>query len=170
MNKSIIRFFGGDYNYTKSECMADEKYLGWSQSLKGLSILLFLILLENENKESKAKNRIVEDIKLRLEIYAEPQFIPDFEEMMFCWKTKMSLINNRKDYIVWIQDEVDKRVEAVVGGGYRKSYHKGAELIVYLGQVLESNGEKGSVRLVDKYRKIHSRKRAFKSELNDLLS
>lgn len=171
MNKSIIRFFNGDYHYLKSECIADKKYLGWSNSLKGLSIPLFLILLENGNKDSKAKNKIVENIKLRLGIYSELQFIPDFKEMILCWKTKMPLIDNKKEYIEWIQDEVDKRVEAVVGGGYRKSYHKGAELIVYLGQVLESNGEKGATtRLVDKYKKIYLRKRAFKSQLNDLLS
>ncbi|WP_432409398.1 hypothetical protein [Wukongibacter sp. M2B1] len=171
MNKSIIRFFSGEYNHIKRDCIVDKKYLGWSNSLKGLSIPLFLILLENGNKDFKAKNKIVENIKLRLGIYSELQFTPDFEEMILYWKTKMPLIDSKKEYIEWIQDEVDKRVEGVVGGGYRKSYHKGAELIVYLGQVLESNGEKGAtMRLVDKYKKIYSRKRAFKSELNDLLS
>jgi hypothetical protein len=86
------------------------------------------------------------------------------------WKKKISIGEEKNFYLKWIEEEVDKRVEAVVGGGYRKSYYKGAELIVYLGQVLESLGEENAAKdLVKKYKKKYSRKSAFKAEIDKLL-
>ena len=62
-----------------------------------------------------------------------------------------------------------ERTEAIVGGGYRNSYHKAAELIVVFGGILEENGELGAMRrLVDHYKQIHSRKRAFRTKIDEL--
>jgi len=52
----------------------------------------------------------------------------------------------------WMLEEVDKRTEAVVGGGYRHSYHKAAEMIVVMEEILEENGEiNGAEGLIEKY-------------------
>lgn len=60
---------------------------------------------------------------------------------------------------------MDNRTGAVVGGGYRNSYCKAAVLITTLGETLESNGMiNGKMDLIEHYKKIHSRKRAFKAE------
>ncbi len=168
--RSIIRFLNGDFEYAKKNCIMDKEYLGWSTSYKGLCISLFLILLENGNKPSKAKREITNFIIRRIENSYYVQNIEYYEALLQKWKTNIP-INNVKDlYINWISIEVDKRVNAVVGGGFRDSYYKGAQLIIYLGQILESNGEMGAtLRLVEKYRKLYSRKRAFKGELNNLL-
>ncbi len=78
------------------------------------------------------------------------------------------LLCNTSD-IGWIKKEVDKRTEAVVGGGYRKSYYKAAALITALGETLESNGKvNGKMVTIEHYKKLHSRKRAFKAEIEML--
>ncbi|MEI3599160.1 MULTISPECIES: hypothetical protein [unclassified Oceanobacillus] len=57
----------------------------------------------------------------------------------------------------------------VVGGGHRHRYYKPAELIAALGEALESNGDlNGKTKLIEYYKKAHSRKSAFKAEFNAL--
>lgn len=49
-------------------------------------------------------------------------------------------------------------------------YYKVAELIVALGEVKEANGViNGKMNIIEHYKRIHSRKTAFKSELNSLI-
>lgn len=69
----------------------------------------------------------------------------------------------------WLEKEVDKRAEAVVGGGHRKSYYKAAILIVALGETLESNGKfHGRMALIEYYKKMYSQKSAFRAEFEML--
>lgn len=57
-----------------------------------------------------------------------------------------------------------------VDGKHRQSYHKVAELIVQLGEIMEANGKiNGRLHIIDYYKKLHSIKRAFKAELDMLL-
>ena len=54
-------------------------------------------------------------------------------------------------------------------GGHRKSYYKAAALIAALGETMESNGKlHGRMVLIEHYKKMHSRKRAFKTEFEML--
>ncbi|HCS10748.1 MAG TPA: hypothetical protein DIV40_04755 [Clostridiales bacterium] len=96
----------------------------------------------------------------------------DFLDLFFYWREKQTLTEDQYEkYISWLKNEIDKRTEGVVGGGYRNSYYKAAVLIASLGETLESNGiANGRTRTIEHYRKLHSRKRAFKAEfelLND---
>src|SRR5690606_7767141 len=93
-----------------------------------------------------------------------------FADRFLCWKDKVVITNDQYDkYISWLREEVDKRTQAVVGGGYRKSYHKAAELITALNETMESKGvSHGRTSLIEYYKKLHSRKRAFKAELERL--
>ena len=60
---------------------------------------------------------------------------------------------------------MDKRAEAIAGGGYRKSYYKAAVLVTALGETMESNGKlNGRRALIDRYVKLNPGKRAFKGE------
>ena len=60
-------------------------------------------------------------------------------------------------------------MEGVAPGGHRKSYHKAAELIVMLGEIREENGEiNGMYELVEHYKRMHSRKYAFRNEIDEL--
>lgn len=50
-------------------------------------------------------------------------------------------------------------------GGYRNSYYKAAMLITALGETMESNGKLGGkAMMIEHYKKMYSRKRAFKAE------
>jgi hypothetical protein len=175
IEQDIIRFFYGDLVYAQRKCISDEEYLGWSTSFKGVAVPIFLVLLEKNHKDSKVRRQIMEFIYRKIDVRKKYysfnfEYDPEFDILIQNWKKKISIGEEKNFYLKWIEEEVDKRVEAVVGGGYRKSYYKGAELIVYLGQVLESLGEENAAKdLVKKYKKKYSRKSAFKAEIDKLL-
>lgn len=163
-HKNIIRFFNGEFDDIYEDCKNDKVTLGWSNQFKGVAIPLFILLLDKDKKITKAGQQLINGITYRLE------FIEDgtksFSDQFLSWKEKVVLTNEQNEkYIEWLKEEVDKRTEAVVGGGYRKSYFKAAELIAALGETLESNGKlNGKMVLIEHYKKLHSRKRAFKAE------
>ena len=64
-----------------------------------------------------------------------------FDECLSLWRNNYKIAEDHQQMILsWLQDEIDKRTEAVVGGGFRHSYYKAAELIVVLGSILEERG------------------------------
>lgn len=167
--QDIIRFLYGDLDYAKKKSALDREYLGWTSSYKGTIIPSFLVLLEKGCKASKARKRIVGFISRRIGGSTIDCEDDEFDTLIEKWKERINIQPRRDLYLDWIKDEVDKRVDAVVGGKYRKSYYKAAELIIYLGQMLESLDYKNETQnLVNKYKKAHSRKRAFKAEVDEL--
>lgn len=166
--KSALKLLSGDFKYAKAECMRDKEYLGWSGSFKGLCVPLVLLLLDQDDDDTIAREKILTSIMDKIGSVFSKYVLEDFYQLLGVWKSKMS-IDESDEYLQWMEKEVHARVEAVVGGKYRKSYYKAAELIVYLGQVLESQGKTNAEYLmVEKYRKMHSRKRAFIAELKEL--
>ena len=93
-----------------------------------------------------------------------------FGEYFAIWRKHFQIAEkHREKYMKWLSGEVDKRVEGVVGGGHRKSYYKAAELIVMLGALREEKGEMtGIYELVEHYKRMHSRKYAFRNEIDEL--
>lgn len=161
----IYRFLLGDYKEICQECINDKNYLGWSFSLKGTVIPLLLMLLKEDDCIYHADQYIMNDLQNRLEINLFEQSI--FVKYFLEWKSKYQLDEKFKDECLeWLIYEIDQRTEIIVGGTHRKSYYKCANLIVVLGEILENKGRINSVNeLVDHYIKIHSRKRAFKTEI-----
>lgn len=168
-HKDIIRFFNGEFDYIYDIYIKEKYSLGWTTGFKGVVIPLFILLLNKEKKTTKAIKKLVNGIIYRLGFVGEDM---EFLDLFFNWREKRTLTEAQyKKYISWLEDEIDKRTEGVVGGGYRKSYYKAAVLIASFGEALESNGiANGRARTIEHYRKLHSRKRAFKAEfelLND---
>ena len=163
-HKDIIRFFNGEFDYIYEICIKEKYSLGWTTGFKGVIIPLFILLLNKEKKTTKATMKLVEGIIYRLGFMGEDI---EFLDLFFNWREKQTLTEAQyKKYISWLEDEIDKRAEGVVGGGYRKSYYKATVLIASFGEALESNGiANGRSRTIEHYRKLHSRKRAFKTEL-----
>ena len=167
--KDIIRFFNGEFDYIYDTYIKEKYSLGWTSGFKGVVIPLFILLLNKNKKSTKAIKKLVEGIIYRLGFVGEDV---DFLDLFFYWREKQTLTEEQYEkYISWLENEIDKRTEGVVGGGYRNSYYKAAVLIASLGETLESNGiANGRTRTIEHYRKLHSRKRAFKAEfelLND---
>ena len=167
-HKNIIRFFNGEFDYIYEYCKNDETILGWSTNPKGIFVPLFILVLDKGNGITKAGQQLLDGIIYRL------GFIKDdgenLSEQFLNWKGKVVLTNEEYEkYIIWLKGEVDKRTNAIVGEGHRKSYYKAAALITALGETLESNGElNGKMVIIEHYKKLHSRKRAFKAELDNL--
>lgn len=167
-HKKLLRFFNGEFDYIYEECKKDGNTLGWSSNFKGTVIPLFILLLDKNKKLTKAGQRLIDGIDYRLG-FAEDN-TKSFMDQFLGWKEKVVLRSEQYEkYIAWLNEEVDKRTEAVVGGNYRKSYYKAALLITALGETLESNGKLyGRMVTIEHYRKMHPRKRAFKAEFERL--
>ncbi|NMB27979.1 MAG: hypothetical protein GX987_08025 [Tissierellia bacterium] len=163
-HKDIIRFFNGEFDYIYGKCKMNNTTLGWSINFKGVAVPLFILLLNKDDKLTKAIEKLVNGIMYRLGFIGDVQ---SFYDIFLKWKEKQVLAEEEYDkYISWLKEEVDKRTEAVVGGGYRNSYYKAAILVVSLGEILESNGMVNGRRLmIEHYSKVHSRKSAFKAEI-----
>ena len=163
--KDIIRFFNGEFDYIYDKYKNDDYVLGWSSGFKGIAVPLFIMLLNKDKKSTKAIEKLVKGIYFRLGFAGED--VQSFLDLFLNWRERQALtVYQYEKYMTWLKDEIDKRTEGVVGGGYRKSYYKAAVLVVALGETLESNGMiNGRTIMIEHYRKAHSRKRAFKEEL-----
>lgn len=166
--KLIMGFFAGEWEQVHESCAADRNYLGWSYSFKGKGIALFLTALHQGRIEGKGCQSQID--LLTSEVYGNPLDNVSFQEALDIWKTKMSFSQAEcEKYTAWLEKEIDKRADAVVGGGHRKSYFKAARLIAALGELMESRGERGAKsRLMDYYMMKHSRKTAFKADMRAL--
>lgn len=163
-HKDIIKFFSGEFDYIYEMCKKDNTTLGWSTGFKGVVVPLFILLLNKNGKVTKAGDELINGIIHRIGFMGGD--VNSFFDMFLNWKDKQILSAEQdENYMSWTKEEVDKRTDAVVGEGHRKSYYKAAILIVTLGEALESNGMiDGRRALIEHYKKIHSRKRAFKAE------
>jgi hypothetical protein len=166
--KDIIKFFNGEFDYIYDKYRNDKSTLGWSTEFKGVVVPLFILLLNKVKRLTKAKKKLIDGITRRLG-YTDDG-VQSFHDMFLNWREKQVLTGEQYEkYISWLKDEVDKRTEAVVGGGYRNSYYKAAILVASLGETLESNGMINGRKLTtEHYRKAHSRKSAFKAEIESL--
>ena len=72
-------------------------------------------------------------------------------------------------YISKIEEFIDKRVNAIVSGQFRRHYQEVAALVAALGEVKEFRGEAhGKAHLLKKYYAEFPRYRAFRSELGEM--
>lgn len=167
-HKKVIRFFNGEFDYIFEDCKKDKSELGWSSQFKGIAVPLFILLLNQNTKLTKAGQRLIDGIEYRLGFKEDD--IKSFKDRFLSWKEKINLTDEQYEkYAEWLKKEVEKRTEAVVGGGHRKSYYKAAILIAAFGEVLESNGKPhGRIAVIEHYKKMYSRKRAFRAEFEML--
>ncbi len=167
--KMLYLFLLGDYKDIMKECQKKDSYLGWSFDIKGTIIpLLLLYLKKDEKHRTCAERNLIEQIKNRIQFESTENEL--FDEYLTIWRNSGIIPENEnKRYIQWLSREIDERTEHVVGGGHRKSYYKAAELIVVLGAIKEERGEiNGMQNLINYYKKQHSRKRAFREEIDIL--
>ena len=168
-HNNILHFFNGEIDYIYEKCnKKDKNYLGWSENLKGVIVPLFILYLDQNKRLSNVGLKLIEEIKHRLNYSDEDE--QSFIDRFLIWRSKFEITSQQYEkYITWLQEEVDKRTEAVVGNGFRKSYYKVAELISALGETMESHGNIGAKKIIiEKYKKVHSTKRAFKAEFEVL--
>ena len=127
---------------------------------------LFLLGLYDGQRLQKAGLNLFQDTCCKLGMYS---INDDWNQILFeNWKKIYRFSKEESSrYLSWVQTEVEKRVEGIVGGSFRYSYHKAALLVAMLGEILESRGEEnGKKKLIEFYKKKYYRRRAFKQELD----
>lgn len=78
--------------------------------------------------------------------------------------------DEEEGYMQWCVEEVGRRVDAIVGKKYRKSYHKAANLLAALVEVLAGRGRGADgAAVVERYRRKYSRHWAFTRELDSAI-
>lgn len=165
-DKLLLSFFAGDFDPLINESKKDQNKLGWSRSLKGIAVPLLILLLNKSSQITRTNEDLLQELSFRLGYNAvnSSQFIEQYQ----VWKKNITVSDDTyAKFMPWIKEEVHYRTESIVDGGIRKSYYKAAELIVALGETMESRGiANAKARIIDHYSKQHNRKSAFKKELN----
>jgi len=74
-------------------------------------------------------------------------------------------------YLQWCIKEIENRVNSIVTNKYRYSYHKAANLLISILEVLKSRGKKAQgIILIEKFKNKYSRHRAFQDDLKTALA
>lgn len=164
--KLMIEFFSGAFELLYSKFQRSNNFLGWSTSVEGLLIPLYILTLNIQDGFTESGEKLWQDLYSKLSLEAEDYGITT--EGFHHWK-KLVKINpeDERKYLDWIDQMVSKRVDAVVGGGFRHSYYKAALLLENYGELLESRGvQNGRKNTIEFYIKKYPRKRAFKEEFS----
>jgi hypothetical protein len=154
---------------------ANEKVLGWSSSenVQGFVLAFFLVLLSGKptaglpgNLAQLWQERLVNSTGYW---YSEEKTLPRRLERAYAKLFEHLTLNNseQSEALAWCLEIANRRVDAIVGGQHRGSYHKAAMLITACAEVLELRGEKDQTdALLSAVRNRFPRHRAFQSELN----
>ncbi|SFN79877.1 hypothetical protein [Proteiniclasticum ruminis] len=164
--KDAILFLSGDWESIYQQYKGISRSLGWTRDPKGVIVPLFLLGLYDGQRLQKAGLNMFQDTCCKLGMYSINE---DWNQILFeNWKKIYRFSEEESSrYLSWVQTEVEQRVEGIVGGSFRHSYHKAALLVAMLGEVMESRGEEnGKRRLIEFYKKKYYRRRAFKEELD----
>jgi len=162
---NYLKFFIGEFEWFLDECMRVKSPLGWSGSFIQNGVYLWLLYFNNYIN-SKAYNSILKTIFNEFKFENNTLFLDNDYSLIFQQWKKQFEINNKEKYINWLTKIVDKRVDAIVSNGHRKSYFKAAILVVGLGEVLESNNMQKKEEFINLYHKKYVRRSSFRKELN----
>ncbi len=164
-NYNYLKFFTGNFEDFFKECLKVKNSLGWSGSFIQYAIYLWLLYF-NKSIDSKVYNNILTQTFNKLGFKDNTLFLDEDYSIVFeKWKAQFKIFDKSK-YIDWLKDIIDKRVDAIVSNGHRKSYFKAAILVVALNEVLESNDIQNKDDFINYYYKKYSRHSAFRRELN----
>ena len=114
---------------------------------------------------TKVFSSVLKDVFISLEITEHLEFLDkDYVKVFENWKNSMKTFSQEK-YMTWLEQTIEKRVDGVINGNYRKSYYKVAVLVVALDEVLTFQEQISKGEYIALYQKKYSRKRTFKQEI-----
>ena len=101
-HKKVIRFFNGEFDCIFEYCNKDKTQLGWSSQFKGIAVPLFILLLNQNEKLTKAGQRLMDRIEYRLGFKKDD--MKSFTDRFFSWKKKVVLTNEQYEkYAQWLK-------------------------------------------------------------------
>ena len=159
----IIHFLNKDYDMVYDAFKNDTASLGWSYSLKGAMIPLFIGLLAGFNENAVAIQRMIVE-QLGREV--------DFAVFYQLLRENIGLVT--PDQVKTWRDrcfqEAGKRIDAIVSGKHRGSYRKAALVLVSLYELQLYNGDAEPLNIIYKYKEKYLRFSAFRSEVRTVLA
>lgn len=161
-----IHFLNGDCRRIWNECRKTKNALGWTGEFIAEGVPMLLVLLCENDFESKAMQLMLSGIKHYIG-YEEEYGEQEFSERFLSWKKQIVVPEDmKKELLKYLTETINAQVEAIVGGGHRGSYNKAARLGMALGEVEESMGKvRGKEKRASKYLAKFPRHRAFKQEI-----
>lgn len=91
---------------------------------------------------------------------------------IFCsWKDSYRMaVDDMRLHLEWLESMIDKRINGIVGGKYRRKYNSVALLAAALGEVKESLGIKMAKKAItNKYSERYLRHRNFRGALKEYM-
>lgn len=168
----LLQFFTGNFEIFYNESIKHKKLLGWTNSFEKTSVYLWLLLLNENNEKSKSYLKIIADIFSDIG-YSEKEsqlLRNNIYEIWKKWKSNFKIDESLKIKIIkWLKMLIEKRVEAIMEGNYRKSYYKVALLVVAYGEMISSQNLGTKEEYIKYFTDKYSRRSAFKSEINELI-
>ena len=132
------------------------------------------ILLLNDNSNSRSYKNMSSDIFSYSYIEysrSDKSFLEGtINEIWKNWKSNFKIDEVTKTKVInWLLDLVEKRVGAVLGGNYRKSYDQVALTVVGFGELLSSQKLGDKDEYIKQYLDKYPRHSAFRNELNNII-
>lgn len=176
-----LNFFFGEFQKVYEACVNPENSLGWSSCFIGRGISLFLVYLYQGKCLEKAVQELAGSLAFNFGFDNNEEFYfftdditlkgSGYTELFWLvfskWKTYFIMkAEDKVHYVQWIEDIIEKRTKAIVGGQFRNHYKRVALLIAALSEVKESMGYQGAKQHLRKqYKELFPRHSAFQSEL-----
>ncbi|MDD2234622.1 MAG: hypothetical protein PHV03_06900 [Desulfitobacteriaceae bacterium] len=144
--------------------------LGWSSSdnPKLVFITFMMVVLSNEGIHTKILQDQWEAAIGNTGYHRNGAGMAKYRQVSaYIIKNHMRLDTEQEEYYLkWCENEIERRVDAIVSNKHRNSYNKAAELLVAMAETLADRGKKQEgIALIERYKKKHSRHSAFRTEI-----
>lgn len=168
----LLQFFNGNFEIFYNESIKHKKLLGWTNSFEKTSVYLWLLLLNDSNEKTKSNTKIIADIFSDIGYSNNDNSLlgNNIDEIWKKWKSSFKIDEVLKTKVIkWLKVLIEKRVDAIMEGNYRKSYYKAALLVVAYGEMISSQNKDNKEEYINYFTNKYSRRSAFKGELSELL-
>jgi len=181
-------FFSGHIDKIHHWCREQKNSLGWSGHFIRYGLDLMILYLYADSQLKKAGKHILERVSRSVGFDESKNLVfmkenAVFESDMsassenifwdvFClWKLNYSIsIDEINRYVDWLESVINRRVDGIVGGKYRRKYNDVALLVAALGEVKESMGVKMAKSIIIKeYMNRYPRHNAFRGALKEYM-
>lgn len=176
-------FYTGGFGTAKKVSKNPKGSLGWSSSFIEDGLRLFLLYLYDSPRPSKSAKSIAAYIgfpdekerKNLLEFESEIQReskernVIEFWNYFQRWKRYFPMEKTeREKYLIWAEDIVYQRADAIVSGQHRSHYREVAELLAIVGEIKEEKGAPGAKKhIYEQYKKKFPRHSSFQREMKN---
>ncbi|MBP5469839.1 MAG: hypothetical protein J6Z11_11415 [Candidatus Riflebacteria bacterium] len=175
---AALMFFDERFDEMISKFMKAGNGIGWSSSFMKGGIALMLLLLDSGETKGSGISEMIEialhDCSFNFDLYREGLDLRDgaliaakFSECFQKWKSQIVLQQTVcESWLEKINQWLALRVSAIMEANRRGCYDECAAFVAAYGEVLESRGKPGEkARIMQKYKKDYSRRRAFHEAL-----